>query len=58
VLTVESTRAGDRERAEVANHIYAQSTPLQMSHEASSTLDFIRPGDVPIVVKLDRLAAR
>jgi hypothetical protein len=26
-----------------------------MSHEASSTLDFIRPGDVPIVVKLDRL---
>jgi DNA invertase Pin-like site-specific DNA recombinase len=26
-----------------------------MRHEASSTLDFIRPGDVLIVVKLDRL---
>ena len=26
-----------------------------MSHEASSILDFIRPGDVLIVVKLDRL---
>ena len=55
VLTVGSTRDGDRERAEVANHIYAQRTPLQMSHEASSILDFIRPGDVLIVVKLDRL---
>ena len=26
-----------------------------MSHEASSILDFIRPGDVLIVVKLGRL---
>ena len=52
-LTVEPTRAGDRERAEVANHIYTQRTPLQMNHEVSSILDFICPGDVPIVVKLD-----
>ena len=44
-----------RERAEVANHIYAQRTPLQISHEASSILDFIRPADVLIVVKMDRL---
>ena len=50
-----TTRDGDRERAEVANHIYAQRTPLQMSHEASSILDFVRPGVGLIVVKLDRL---
>ena len=44
-----------RERAEVANHIYSQRTPLQISHAASSILDFIRPADVLIVVKMDRL---
>jgi hypothetical protein len=55
VLTVESTRAGDHERAEVANHIYAQRRPLQISHEASSILDFICPGDVLVVVRSDHL---
>jgi hypothetical protein len=41
VLTVESTRNGDREQVELPNHIYPQRPPLQMSHEASSILDFI-----------------
>ena len=35
-----SVRDGDGEGTEVANHIYAQRTPLQMSHGASSILDF------------------
>ena len=48
-----STRDGDRERAEAANRIYAQRTPLQMSHEASSILDFVRPVVGLIVIKLD-----
>jgi hypothetical protein len=52
VPTVGPTCDGDRERAEVANHIYAQRTPLQMSDEASPILDFIRTGGG---VKLDRL---
>jgi hypothetical protein len=51
--TLGTTHDGHRERADVANHINAQRTPLQMSHEASSILDFIRPGDVLIAVKLD-----
>jgi hypothetical protein len=48
-------RDGNRERAEVANHIHAQRTPLQMSHEASPILDFIRSVGGLIVVKLDRM---
>ena len=38
----------------MANHIYAQRPPIQMSHEASSILDFIPPGGGLIVVNLDR----
>ena len=50
-----STRDGVRERAELANRIYARRTPLQMRHEASSIHDFIRPGDVLVVARLDHL---
>jgi hypothetical protein len=55
MLTAESARAGHHERAEVAQPYYTQRAPLQMSHEVSSILDFIRAGDVLIMVNLDRL---
>jgi hypothetical protein len=52
-LTVGSTRYGHRERADVANHIYAQRLPLQMLPMPSLALR-CATGMVPKVIKVAR----